>query len=92
VQGAFTLIEGVTADVRQHCDSWTAYSILWLEEPSRLGSRLGEDLGSWIATINDMRRARSRLESSAQVEMFGPVAVEQGSVVAAVSLKVTVIQ
>ena len=80
VSEAYASIERHIKDASTFVDQWLAYQTLWDTSVSEVASTVGNDILKWQDLLLEAAEARSTLDSSANIAVYGPIFVKYGKV------------
>ena len=87
VADAYASIEDHINDASIFLNQWLSYQVLWDMQVADVVVAVGADVDLWRSLLLEASEARSTLDSSATVSLFGPVSVHYGKVQSQINLK-----
>ncbi|XP_064603299.1 cytoplasmic dynein 1 heavy chain 1-like isoform X2 [Liolophura sinensis] len=87
LEDCYAVIQDTISEMKGYVNMWFRYQSLWDLNPDALYNRLGDNLGVWMSTLEQIKASRKTFDTSETQKEIGPVVIQFGKVQSKVSLK-----
>lgn len=84
---AYQVIEEKLREISIYVDKWLQFQSLWDLQPEQVYDMLGENLGSWLQLLQEIRKTRSTFDTSESSRSFGSATIDYEQVQTRVNAK-----
>jgi dynein heavy chain 1 len=83
----FVIMEEKLAQAKAYTQQWLQYQALWDVSSAVLVEKMGRDISKWQQLLNEIKNARTTIDSATEEVSFGPIIVNHRQVQNKVNLK-----